>query len=329
MKTRKSILGGLVLLLLLLLSAVFSFGTRIDRRIPSWNDIYKHFGLAEQEEKGEVYRQPFTMSFLDVGQGSSTLIHCKDPELTVLIDTGEQGNDGVIRKELRRLGTRRIDYVVLTHPHSDHVGSFPELEESGVSIGTVLLPELDTSRLGKDEALYRVLERSISESGAKRLTATPGMRLSFDPKQDGKPVRLEVLGPVGGKENQSDNLNNRSVFLKVSYGDASVLITGDGEYEEEMDVIDWLNSDEGRASGITGKATFLVAGHHGSHTSSNRQFLAVVRPQYAIISCGKDNDFGHPHAEVLRNFRDIHAKVYRTDELGTIVFGTDGQRLVN
>ena len=305
---RKS-LAAFVAIVMLGLSALFTFGQKIDENLPDWNDVYEFFGMAEEIEKGEVYEQPFTMSFLDVGQGSATLIHCKDPDFTMLVDTGEQGNDGVILDELKRLGTRRLDYVVLTHPHSDHVGSFPELSKTNLSIKNVMLPIV---------------------AGAKIVTAKPGMRLTFDAKKSDKTVKVEVLGPIGGKENQyQDDLNNRSVFVKITYGDVSLLITGDGEYQEEMDVIDWLNSDEGKASGISAQSTIYVAGHHGSHTSSSRRFLAMVKPKYGIISCAKDNEFGHPHESTLTNFKDVNARVYRTDELGTIVIGTDGKTLVN
>ncbi len=329
MRSAKTILKWLILLLLFALSVLFTFGERIDERIPTWDDIYQFFGLAEEPEKGEVYEKPFTVSFLDVGQGSATLIRCEDPDFTMLVDTGEQGNDDVIRDEMKRLGMDHLDYVVLTHPHSDHVGSFPELVKEKVDIETVMLPLLDPNNLGENEALYRVLMNSIQNSGSETLTATPGMRMTFEPNEDGKTVTVEVLGPVGGYENQSDNLNNRSIFLKVTYGDVSLLFTGDGESEEENDVIEWLNSEEGQASGITGQATILAVGHHGSYTSSSRRFLAVVQPKYGIISCGKDNDYGHPHDSTLENFNDIGARTYRTDELGTIVIGTDGQTLFN
>ncbi len=325
----KSILAGFVALVVLGLSALFTFGQKIDENLPDWNDVYEFFGMAEEIEKGEVYDQPFTMSFLDVGQGSATLIHCKDPDFTMLVDTGEQGNDGVIQDELKRVGSKRLDYVVLTHPHSDHVGSFPELAKSTLSIRNVMLPLLDLDRLGEDTALYRVVLGSIRNAGAKIVTAKPGKRLVFDAKRSNKKVTVEVLGPIGDKDRQTDNLNNRSIFIKISYGDVSVLLTGDGEYAEEMEVVDWLNSEEGKASGVTGQATILVAGHHGSYTSSSRRFLAVVKPRYGIISCAKDNDFGHPHDSVLENFKDVNARTYRTDELGTIVIGTDGKTLVN
>ena len=326
----KSILAGFLALVVLGLSALFTFGQKINENLPDWNDVYEFFGMAEEIEKGEVYDQPFTMSFLDVGQGSATLIHCKDPDFTMLVDTGEQGNDGVIQDELKRVGSKRLDYVVLTHPHSDHVGSFPELAKSNLSIKNVMLPLLDLDRLGEDTALYRVILGSIRSSGAKIVTAKPGKRLVFDAKRSDKKVTVEVLGPIGGKENQyQDFLNNRSIFVKISYGDVSVLLTGDGEYQEEMDVIDWLNSEEGKASGISALSTIYVAGHHGSHTSSSRRFLAIVKPRYGIISCAKDNEFGHPHESTLTNFKDVNARVYRTDELGTIVIGTDGKTLVN
>ncbi len=248
----------------------------------------------------------------------------------MLVDTGEQGNDGVIQDELKRLGTRKLDYVVLTHPHSDHVGSFPELAKTNLSIKNVMLPIVDQDHLGDDTALYRVILGSIRSAGAKIVTAKPGMRLTFDGKKSDKTITVEIMGPIGGKENQyQDDLNNRSIFIKITYGDVSLLITGDGEYYEEMDVIDWLNSDEGKASGISAQSTIYVAGHHGSHTSSSRRFLAMVKPKYGIISCGKDNEFGHPHESTLTNFKDVNARVYRTDELGTIVIGTDGKTLVN
>ena len=325
----KSILAGALAVLMLGLSALFTFGQNISEKIPTWNDIYEFFGMAEEIEKGEVYEQPFTMSFLDVGQGSATVIHCKDPDFTMLVDTGEQGNDGVIREELKKLGVKRLDDVVLSHPHADHVGSFPELAKSDLSIQYVVMPVLDTDRLGEDTALYRVVLGAIRTADATIVTAKPGKRITVNSKKTDHKVVIEFLGPVGGKEEQTDNLNNRSVFVKVTYGDVSVLLTGDGEYREEMDVIEWLDSEEGKASGVTGQATILVAGHHGSHTSSSRRFLAVVQPKYGIISCAKDNDFGHPHESTLTNFKDANARVYRTDELGTIVIGTDGKTLVN
>ena len=329
MQLAKSLIAGTLAVLMLGLSALFTFGHNLSEKIPSWDDVYEFFGMAEEIEKGEVYEQPFTMSFLDVGQGSATVIHCKDPGFTMLVDTGEQGNDGIIQEELKKLGTRRLDYVVLSHPHSDHVGSFPELAKSSLSIKNVILPIVDQDRLGEDTALYRVVLGSIRSANANIITAKPGKRIALEPKKDGKKVFIDILGPIGGKEAQTDNLNNRSVFVKVTYGDVSVLLTGDGEYREEMDVIEWLNSDEGKASGVTGQATIVTAGHHGSHSSSSRRFLAVVKPKYGIVSCAKDNDFGHPHDSTLTNFKDVNARVYRTDELGTIVIGTDGKTLVN
>lgn len=329
MRAAKSLLAGALAVILLGLSALFTFGQKINENLPDWNDVYEFFGLAEEIEKGDVYDQPFTMSFLDVGQGSATLLHCKDPEFTMLVDTGEQGNDGVILEELEKVGAKKIDDVVLSHPHADHIGSFPELAKSSVPIKYVVLPILDTDRLGKDTALYRVMLGAIRTADATIVTAKPGKRITIESKKTDHKVVIEFLGPIGDKDQQTDNLNNRSVFVKVTYGDVSVLLTGDGEYAEEMDVIEWLDSEEGKASGVTGQATILAAGHHGSHTSSSRRFLAVVQPKYGIISCGKDNDFGHPHESTLTNFKDVNARVYRTDELGTIVIGTDGKTLVN
>ena len=329
MRAAKSLLAGVLALVLLGLSALFTYGHKINENIPTWQEIYAKFGIAEEIEKGEVYDQPFTMSFLDVGQGSATLIHCKDPNFTMLVDTGEQGNDGVILDELNKLGVKHLDDVVLTHPHADHVGSFPELAKSDISIKYVVMPLLDTDRLGKDTALYHVVLGAIRTADATIVTAKPGKRITVESKKTDHKVVIEFLGPVGDKDKQTDNLNNRSVFVKVTYGDVSVLLTGDGEYAEEMDVVEWLNSEEGQASGIDPKCTIYEAGHHGSHTSSSRRFLAVIQPKYGIISCGKDNDFGHPHESTLTNFKDINARVYRTDELGTIVIGTDGHTLVN
>ena len=167
MRKAKSVLAGTVLLLLLLISALLTFGQNIDERIPDWNDVYEFFGMAEEIEKGEVYEELFIMSFLDVGQGSSTLIRCEDPDFTMLVDTGEQGNDGVILEELKKLGVTQLDYVVLTHPHADHVGSFPELASSNIRIKKVMLPLLDTDRLGEDTALYRVILGSVRSTGAE------------------------------------------------------------------------------------------------------------------------------------------------------------------
>ncbi len=276
--------------LALLLSALFTYGPKRLPHIPSWEQVYAVLGLGSDNL---CYQYPFVICFLSIGQGDCTLIRTEDQ--IVLVDTGPSGQGTRIQSQLSKLKAEDIDYCFITHPHEDHIGSLAELLES-VSIHELLL-----TGEGYSGELYRLAK----EKGV--IPEQPNVGQTYEIGGS----RMTALGPsfFGSDE------NNNSLILRIEYGAFSFLITGDAETDEEQTLTGQLGS------------TVLKVGHHGSKTSTGMPFLHQVQPQYAVISCGKDNDYGHPHQETLERLTAIGAEVHRTDEEGTIIFATDGTEL--
>lgn len=244
--------------------------------------------------------------FIDVDQAECILI--KAPDKNILIDTGDIGYGKRIENHLRKNGVFHIDLLILTHPHADHIGSASHIIER-FPVSEVIMPEIPEDFL-PTTSLFKELLRSLSKKGCSVLYAEKGMSFEL-----GKGAVLEILSPVGYS---GDNLNNYSVISKLTFGETSFLFTGDAEEEAELLLL---------SSGSDISCTVLNAGHHGSSTSNSVAFLKAASPEYAAISCGYGNDYGHPHKEVLSAFKDFGIKYYRTDYEGDIVFGSDGKNI--
>ena len=242
--------------------------------------------------------------FFDVGQGDSELIRLPGGE-NILIDAGTSSTEDELVGELRSLGAETLDLVVATHPHADHIGGMAAVIDA-FDVRQVVMPRISESDTPTTKT-YENLLQSIADKGLTITPAEPGDGLL----SSGGAV-LTVLAPNG--EDYGD-LNNYSVVLRLTYGEDSFLFTGDAEEasEEEMLSLDWPLT-----------ATVLKCGHHGSETSTSPAFLDAVSPQYAVISCGVDNDYGHPDAVTLEKLEAAGAEVFRTDLQGTILASTDG-----
>lgn len=242
--------------------------------------------------------------FFDVGQGDSELIRLPGGE-NILIDAGTSSTEDELVGELRSLGAETLDLVVATHPHADHIGGMASVIDA-FDVRQVVMPRVSESDTPTTKT-YENLLQSIADKGLTITPAEPGDELL----SSGGAV-LTVLAPNG--EDYGD-LNNYSVVLRLTYGEDSFLFTGDAEEasEEEMLSLDWPLT-----------ATVLKCGHHGSETSTSPAFLDAVSPQYAVISCGVDNDYGHPDAVTLEKLEAAGAEVFRTDLQGTILASTDG-----
>lgn len=242
--------------------------------------------------------------FFDVGQGDSELIRLPGGE-NILIDAGTSSTEDELVGELRFLGAETLDLVVATHPHADHIGGMAAVIDA-FDVRQVVMPRISESDTPTTKT-YENLLQSIADKGLTITPAEPGDELL----SSGGAV-LTVLAPNG--EDYGD-LNNYSVVLRLTYGEDSFLFTGDAEEasEEEMLSLDWPLT-----------ATVLKCGHHGSETSTSPSFLDAVSPQYAVISCGVDNDYGHPDAVTLEKLEAAGAEVFRTDRQGTILASTDG-----
>lgn len=266
-----------------------------------WEDAYQKVGLKTDSN---IDNYPLSVHFIDVGQGDCIFIKLGDN--TMLIDSGEKNNDEKIIKYLRNNGVDKIDYIVTTHPHSDHIGAMGTIIES-FEIKNVIMPRLSEQNMPTTKG-YENFLIAVKNSGANVIAATPFNEYEFGD------ANFAILSP----SNQSNNLNNMSVVIKLSFGDTSFLFTGDAESQIEQELL---------SSGYDIRSNVLKLGHHGSNTSSTERFLQAVNPSFSVISCGKDNSYGHPHEEVveLLNKYDINYK--RTDKNGTIVVGSDGSNL--
>ena len=243
------------------------------------------------------------MRAIDVGQGDCTLILCDG--CSMLVDAGEPGYEARVLDVLAACGVEKLDYVVATHPHSDHIGGLPAVLDA-LEIGHVLLPRL-TEAQTPTTASYRSFLDAVKQSGAAVLASAPGARFPL-----GSAV-VTVLGPIA---DSAESLNDMSVVLRVDFGVQSILLTGDMEAEEEATLLE---------NDLPLRATVLKVGHHGSSFSTTPAFLEAVNPKIAVIECGADNDYGHPHAQLLDRLSDYANYIYRTDLCGNITLMTDGE----
>lgn len=244
---------------------------------------------------------------LDVDQGDAILISTPDKK-NILIDAGDAGyGKKVILPVLQRRGVNKIDLMILTHPHMDHVGGMPEVIR-GIKVNAFYDPALKHTAWAYREVLKLVKQEKIAYQVAKR-----GDHFSCGE------VDFYILGPPTPRLNAESYLNDNSVILKVVYRDFSMILTGDAEHEGEKAALEYA-----AAVRMDLKSDVLKAGHHGSATASTKEFLQAVKPAYAVISCGKRNKFRHPHQAALDNLSEIGAKIYRTDINGAIIIKSDG-----
>ncbi|MGB9793043.1 MAG: ComEC/Rec2 family competence protein [Thermacetogeniaceae bacterium] len=258
---------------------------------------------ADQEKQPAAAPARLVVHFIDVGQGDSILLQLPDGR-TMLVDAGPDEAGSEVVSYLQREGVKRIDYLVATHPHADHIGGMDEVVRA-FEIGKVYMP-----RVTANTESFENLLRSLRAKGLKITPARAGLAVL---DEDG--LKASFLAPC---RLRYEELNDWSAVLKVSYGNTSFLLTGDAQAESELEML---------ASGADLKADVLKVGHHGSSSSTSWAFLEAVSPKYAVICVGAGNDYGHPHRETLAKLAAAGVKVYRTDRDGTVVFVSDGESL--
>jgi competence protein ComEC len=250
------------------------------------------------------------LTMLDVGQGDALLIRFGNGS-NVLVDAGPKafGYDAgkrILVPFLKRHGVSKLDAVILSHPHSDHIGGLHAVLEE-VNVG--MLYEADTAIVSQ---MHRQLRLAALSRGIPLTTVNVGMNLSPDPN-----ARMYVIHP-GSERGGSGNVNNESVCVKMQVGGTTALLSGDAESEAESAMVGrfgrFLSSD------------ILKTGHHGSSTSSSPAFLDSITPKIALISVGEKNKFGHPSTAVLQALEQRNAAVLRTDRNGALIFESDGSQ---
>ena len=244
--------------------------------------------------------ETLTVHFIDVGQADCALLECGGEYM--LIDGGNKEDGQLVISYLESCGVEELKTVVCTHAHEDHVGGLPSVL-AVYPTQTVYSPTKTYSSGVYDDFMYYV-----DQQGLEVTIPSPGDEFTLGGAE------ITVLGPV---ESYAET-NDTSIVLKVEYGTTAFLFTGDMETAAENDLLDYWEGN------MDWNVDVLKVGHHGSNTSSGYRFVYETDPEYAVISVGEDNSYGHPHEEIVSRYNDAGVPMFRTDELGTILAVSDG-----
>lgn len=238
----------------------------------------------------------FSIRFIDVGQADAALVECDGHYM--LIDGGNKEDSSLMYSVLKTSGISKLDIVVGTHAHEDHIGGLPGALNYATA-DMILCPVTSY-----DSDAFNDFAKYATSNGGGITIPNVGNKYSLGS------ASINILGVNGDSD-----INNTSIVLKITYGQTSFLFTGDAEREAEQAILN---------SGADLSATVLKVGHHGSDTSTTYPFLREIMPQYAVISVGTGNSYGHPTEDTLSRLRDADVTLYRTDLQGDIICTSDG-----
>lgn len=293
-----------VFIMLCIFAALFIYGAHLEGELE----------ISEPEQVTQNFIDKdadLAVHYIDVGQGDCSLVVYG--EETLLIDAGEAEYGSMVSDYISSLGITQLDYVVATHPHSDHIGGLAQVIRD-FDVETVIAPRV-SEEMTPTSAVYKSFLLALKEKGLRLKAAKQGDVFSMADislAEENDNTSFQILGPAGSGY---EDLNDWSVIIKLEHGDTAFIFTGDAEKIAENDVLD---------SGMDVSADVLKVGHHGSSSSTGEDFLAAVSPTIAVIQCGDGNSYGHPHAQVTELLDEYGVKQYRTDALGTVVIYSDG-----
>ena len=261
------------------------------------SDMGEQTNNQNEQQIEFVAQEDLSIDFIDVGQADSILVRNQDK--VMLIDAGTNEAGETVVNYLKNLGITKIDYLIGTHPHEDHIGGLDDVINN-FDIGQIYMPKIETTTKTFEDVLDAIENKNLTVTAPNK-----GDKIEL-----GQAVGEFMTEPILDK----DNLNVSSLVLRLEFGNTSYLFMGDAE-EENEETIRWPKTD------------VLKVGHHGSSTSSSESFLEQVKPQYAIIMAGKDNSYGLPTQETIDKLKNIGCEIYRTDEDGTIQMTSDGNTI--
>ena len=259
-----------------------------------------------------------TVAFLDVGQGDA--IYIESPNGNQILIDGGPGK--AVLRELSKVMSfydRSIDVVLATHADQDHVGGLPDVLQK---YQTDIFMETGVSG---PSSSYEQLEKNVADKNIKKILARRGMVVDL-----GDGAILQILFPDRDPTGMETNMS--SIVARLVYGENEFLFTGDSPQAIEKYLVSLSQGQTfgtGAVQGLTLISDVLKAGHHGSKTSNSAEFVSAVSPQYAVISVGKDNRYGHPNQETLDTFTNFGAQILRTDQSGRVVLKSDGVNLTH
>lgn len=243
------------------------------------------------------------MHVLDVGQACAVFVELPGHR-TMLVDAGSASRADEVKVFIQTLGVKKIDYVIATHPHADHIGGMDTLMES-FDIGRMYMPDVKSEDGVETEMLTLAKQKGLTIE-----RAAAGVVLLDEPD-----LSIELLAPIHASY---DDINTYSAVVKVSYQNNTFLLMGDATAVTEKEMMLY---------GADLDADVLLVAHHGADTSTDKEFLDVVSPQYAVISVGENNSYGFPSSAVSERLAAKGVRVYRTDKHGTVTFLGNGQRI--
>ncbi len=292
---------GMLVLLVLCFAFILNFDNIKNFNWNSLTETTVTSNNGEAENKSIDYGM--SVHFLDVGKADCCYIECEDKR--ILIDAADKEPTNAVVEYLERQKVKKLDLVVVSHPHRDHIGQMSSVINN-FKIDKFIAAKVPDS-ITPTYATYEKMLRTLNKNNLKIEYVKSGKKFEIGN------MKIEILAPI----NYHDKLNSNSIVMKITYGEVSFLFTGDAEKPEEEDIIN---------SGENLKSTVLKVGHHGSKTSSSYNFLSKVKPAYAVISVAPDKS-NLPKEIVLNRLNKFCDKIYRTDENGTVIMRTDGKKI--
>ena len=291
---KASVFGTLIALLLIGLYSVFAPKEFTEQVQTIYQSLTEVIETTENEEIPNG--SSLAIYYWDVGQADSTLITCNGKNM--LIDAGNNADGNLLVEQLEKMNIQKIDVLVGTHPHEDHIGGLDDVIRH-FKIGKIYMPNRESNSKTFEDVLDAVEDNNLKITIPKK-----GTTFSLGD------AKCKILSA----ESEAEETNDSSIVIEMAFGKQKYLFTGDLTSRMEPN-ISWEDID------------VLKVAHHGSHYSSSEEFLSIVKPEIAIISCGPENEYGHPHQEVLSRLKEAKCKVYRTDKSGTIFLSSDGKRV--
>ncbi|MBA3053175.1 MBL fold metallo-hydrolase [bacterium] len=256
-----------------------------------------------------------SVTFIDVGQGDSIFIQTPEGK-NILIDAGNgatewssfDAGESIVVPFLKKQGIKKLDYMIMSHPHNDHIGGLPAVLKA-MPVDTFVDPGFQYNSW-----VYENLLKLVEEKGCKYVEARAGDKITLD-----KYCSFKVFNPPPDKYFRGGSEpNENSLVLKLAYKDISFLFTGDCEKQGERYMVKRFKKDL--------LCTVLKVAHHGSVSSSTQEFMDWAQPLFAVICVGARNRFGHPKKATLKRLTDYGCKIFRTDQDGSVRITTDGKR---
>ena len=259
--------------------------------------------VNNSNKSNQINPNEMVVHYIDVGQGDSILIQVNNKNL--LIDAGPQSDKKNLLSYLSALNLEKLDYVIATHPHEDHIGNMDDVIND-YNVLAFYAPKVQSTTKTFEKMVESLKSKNLKINVIKKGTNSIDL---------GENTKVTVLSPT---KDSYEDLNNYSPVMKIEYGKTSFLFTGDAEKDVEKEIL---------ATNENISADILKVGHHGSSTSTTKDFLKKVNPSLGVISVGQDNTYNHPNDDTIKRLKENKVTIYRTDKDGTVILSSDGSKI--